>query len=429
MARTDNLTNYLTDVSNAIKVKKGDSSPLKANKFDEEILNLPTGGEPVVVPDNDVVFVDYDGTFVHSYTKEEFLQLTDFPAFPQREGMIYTEWNYDFDEAIDYVQKYGSLKIGAICQTSDDKMRIYLNIAEGDYRNIKLTLSFKGTATIHWGDGEQTTQIGTAVTSFSYINHSYEKSKKYIIEIEFSDDTSIWIRGTSSVTLIMDDTNNRTFPSMIEKVELPKYVERIDNYGFYNCYNMTSVNIPSQAKLNTSYCFGYCANLQAIVIPKIATELGGYFIEYCARLKYILLSSKSNYIGSNLAYNCNCLQEFYCPPVLESIPERAFYLCYSLNKLVISDSVKSLGRQSLYNAYTIKELKFGTGVNEFVANAVSSVTGILVYDFSRALQVPTIQSSSLIMQTNTKIYIPASLENEFKSASIWSGYASRMIVV
>ena len=44
MARTDTLNNYLTDIATAIKEKKGDTAPINASKFDEEIKNLPSGG-------------------------------------------------------------------------------------------------------------------------------------------------------------------------------------------------------------------------------------------------------------------------------------------------------------------------------------------------------------------------------------------------
>lgn len=40
MARTDNLTNFLTDVANAIRAKKGTSSPILAANFDTEILTI-----------------------------------------------------------------------------------------------------------------------------------------------------------------------------------------------------------------------------------------------------------------------------------------------------------------------------------------------------------------------------------------------------
>ena len=44
MARTNNLTNFLTDVSNAIKQKTGDNTPIPASDFDTEILSIETGG-------------------------------------------------------------------------------------------------------------------------------------------------------------------------------------------------------------------------------------------------------------------------------------------------------------------------------------------------------------------------------------------------
>lgn len=44
MARTNNLTNFLTDVATAIKTKKGDTSMIPANQFDTEILAIPSQG-------------------------------------------------------------------------------------------------------------------------------------------------------------------------------------------------------------------------------------------------------------------------------------------------------------------------------------------------------------------------------------------------
>ena len=42
MARTDNLTNFLTDVAAAIRTKKGDNTAIPAANFDIEIVNLPS---------------------------------------------------------------------------------------------------------------------------------------------------------------------------------------------------------------------------------------------------------------------------------------------------------------------------------------------------------------------------------------------------
>lgn len=43
MARTNNLTNFLTDVATAIKTKTGDSTAIPASQFDTKIANITTG--------------------------------------------------------------------------------------------------------------------------------------------------------------------------------------------------------------------------------------------------------------------------------------------------------------------------------------------------------------------------------------------------
>lgn len=45
MARTDTLGNFLTDVADAIRTKKGTSEAIQASDFDTEIENLPSGGD------------------------------------------------------------------------------------------------------------------------------------------------------------------------------------------------------------------------------------------------------------------------------------------------------------------------------------------------------------------------------------------------
>lgn len=44
MARTDSLPNFLTDVADAIREKKGTEETIQASDFDTEIANLPSGG-------------------------------------------------------------------------------------------------------------------------------------------------------------------------------------------------------------------------------------------------------------------------------------------------------------------------------------------------------------------------------------------------
>lgn len=62
MARTDNLTNFLTDVATAIKNKKGTTDPIPASNFDIEIESI-SSGEAVVVPyaPQQISFANFNG--------------------------------------------------------------------------------------------------------------------------------------------------------------------------------------------------------------------------------------------------------------------------------------------------------------------------------------------------------------------------------
>lgn len=52
MSKADNLHDFLQDVSDAIKEKKGSTEPINAQSFSEEIRNLPSGGEVAVFDKN-----------------------------------------------------------------------------------------------------------------------------------------------------------------------------------------------------------------------------------------------------------------------------------------------------------------------------------------------------------------------------------------
>ena len=48
MARTDNLNNFLTDVADSIREKKGTTGLIPASEFDTEIDSIETGGGSTV---------------------------------------------------------------------------------------------------------------------------------------------------------------------------------------------------------------------------------------------------------------------------------------------------------------------------------------------------------------------------------------------
>lgn len=79
MARVNNLTDFLTDVADAIREKKGTTEPINASDFDTEIQNLPSGGEDSI---EDIIkfaeLLEYPKVMTEDkYTEEEQIKVSN----------------------------------------------------------------------------------------------------------------------------------------------------------------------------------------------------------------------------------------------------------------------------------------------------------------------------------------------------------------
>lgn len=110
MARTNNLTNFLTDVAGAIKTKKGSQTAIQASNFDTEILNLPSQGtyqqKAVTISSNTVTTVIPDSGYdaideltVTTQVPEKQLQTKSYTFTQNTNIQLSPETGYDgFDK-------------------------------------------------------------------------------------------------------------------------------------------------------------------------------------------------------------------------------------------------------------------------------------------------------------------------------------------
>lgn len=158
---TENLQiikNSTADIKQAI-LDKGGTINGDITTWANSIVNIPSGGlGSSSLSKGDVTFYDYDGTILHSFSKDEFLALAEMPPLPRQQGLICQEWNWSYEDAIEYVTEYGVLDVGATYITDDGKTRLYIRIAaEG---RMDVPLYFQQTVAngviIDWGDGSAT---------------------------------------------------------------------------------------------------------------------------------------------------------------------------------------------------------------------------------------------------------------------------------
>ena len=373
------------------------------------ITNIPSGGSGGSSSGKcDVTFYDYDGTILHSFSKDEFLALNELPSLPTQPGLTCQGWNYDITNAKTYVEEYGKLDIGATYITDDGKTRLYIKIAAEGRMTVPLYFSQTKAngVTIDWGDGSATqTLSGTGNVNTS---HTYANIGDYCIALTVADGCTLSLGHNSSSYCVMGSTGNngRVYCNMLQKVEIGTGVTSIDDYAFQYCYSLSSIVIPNSVTSIGTYVFRYCCSLSSIVIPNSVTS-----------------------IGYNVFYYCYSLSSVIIPESVTSIDDYAFQYCYSLSSLIIPDSVTSIGGNAFQYCCSLSSIVIPDSVTSIGGNAFRNCSGVAYYDFSNHIAVPTLANTSVFMSmpSDCKIIVPDNLYNTWEAATNWSINSSNII--
>ena len=438
-------------------------------------------------PDADVLFYDYDGTILYSYSKEEFLALTEMPANPTHEGLTAQGWNSTLVEAQNYVQKYEILNVGQLYVTDDGKTRLYIEITDPLALNIPICFMQKALSgiTINWGDGsaEEVVSTGTYRASVKMYDattsHQYSSLGQYIITFSPINNCSMMLGNyTYSLFGISNPStpvrpNGYIFSSVLKKIELGENVLGAYGYGIQCCVNLETItlskqyvalesfnrceglkhlNLPSYVTINTSYAFP--DSLQSISYPvQLDSTALSYVTVYpvCGGSKRVCLPTKGScttiYNGSNgepvtlvipdeVGYSS--LERLY--QLKQILPrEKAFlfdiYFKFGnnvrLSSVNIAQGSTAIAAQAFVGCVSLSKLIFPSSITSINALAFLYCSGIQYYDFSQHESVPTLGSSNAFQNNNDtyQIRVPNALLDEWKAATNWSAVATHIVGV
>ena len=362
---------------------------LNSISLDGNIIRKRGGGSSAVTSASvsDVNFYDYDGTILHSYTKEQFLALSAMPELPTRAGLICQGWNWTLNDAKEYVTDYGMLNIGTMYVTDDGDTRLYIRIATEGRMTVPLRWSqtVANGVGIDWGDGSDIqTFTGTGNLNTT---HTYAKCGDYVIRLKVASGCTLGLGSGSSSYCVMGGTgnNNVVYCNMLQKIEIGNHITSIDTYAFRNCSSLVSVSIPSSVTSIGNNAFQSCYSLELVSIPNGITN-----------------------IGDNVFYGCYSLKSISIPSSVTSIGDYAFFRCYALSSISIPSSVTSNGNL-----------------------AFQDCQGMAIYDFTKHTSVPTLVNTNAFssIPSDCKIKVPSSLLEEWKAATNWSKYANKIVGV
>ncbi len=466
----DNIVELLTDVADAIREKKGSTEKINAQNFAEEIRSIEGGGsEPTIeLERKDVNFYDYEGTLLFSYTLAEANALTKLPTPKGHEGLIFQDWNWDYEDviALDY-----PMDIGAMYITDDGKTRLYLEVEDEEGVDIRLAFQQYGNdIEVDFGDGSEQESSADAYTG---IMHHYAMGS-YILTLRSKGNRPATLMVSSSAGLEYNTLGNVGDASsfILRKVELGENMS-IGSYAFHSMSNLESVTIPKNATATGSNAYWGCISLKHMNLSPATSTLSISSFFGCASLKTItiasgltsiannvflsaglqhlrltdkvttnslsrteieeiLLSDKFTAVSASMFDSCTRLQYIKLGANITSIGSNAFINCVSLRRVDLNEGLTTIDSSAFNTCISLDKLTFPSTISTIGSQAFNQCSKMRVWDFSLCTSIPTLMHQNaftLNTQAGKKIIVPDALYEEWIKASNWINLSAFIVKV
>lgn len=416
MAVADTINSIKTHLGEAYASLEEKGATIPDNKnienLADSILSVPSGGGRIEVEKKDINFYDYDGFRVYSYTKEEFLQMTDMPANPEHEGLISQGWNWTFEDAYDYALNYGIGLIGQLYTTDDGSTRIYVNLDDVNFLTPYIGVRTDGTITVNWGDGTIETYKGSGTsTTMNNVKHTYQQTGKYVISIKNTSDLIIpGVQQGGSFLL-----NDGLFTT---------YYRNAYQFKIYK------IEFGDNIKLN-SYSLSCLSHLETITNSKTTLLNSGssYIWQYSGKIRCIILGeqSASSYLGRQLKEDCP-FDYYILAGNQYTSAEQSNMFTLSLKEICIPPKFSYFSSNSI-TYVSIPIIKIPKNITS-LSSAFNFARATGVFDFTKHETIPSVATNGFPTTDTTKEYkivVPDALYDDWIVATNWTIFASNIV--
>lgn len=167
----------------------------------------------------------------------------------------------------------------------------------------------------------------------------------------------------------------------LTKVEIPNSVTEIGaggsrGYTFYKCSSLAEITIPDGVTYISDYAFAETA-LTSVVIPDSVTAMGSMYgrnFYNCTALKSVTLSKNMSRVSKAAFSDCTSLTDVVIPEGIREIGTGAFVGCESIPGVILPDTVEKIGDSAFGRCKSLKEITVPNMLQQIGDNAFNSCT-------------------------------------------------------
>ena len=149
-------------------------------------------------------------------------------------------------------------------------------------------------------------------------------------------------------------------------------VTRIDDYAFYNCYSLTSIQFPNTIVEIGFRAFNSCRSLTQLVLPNSVKTIGDRAFSDCFSLTSFTFPSSLEDTSVGGFNGCEALTAITVPEGITTINEEAFSGCTSLASVSLPSTLTTISRRAFYNCKGLPEVTLPVSVKFVGDEAFSS---------------------------------------------------------
>lgn len=477
MSKQNNLTDFLTDVANAIRAKKGSTDLINPQNFSAEIAAL-SGGLEVIEMTETTATIEPNKVYVWGMVESLDITLgastdeSDFFAFrfrcskPTMTSLTVNGATWADDTELD-AQGKPVLDLGSWyqCEIKGGTSALYARLAHyipfAD-SNVEAVLLANGV-----GDGLGVTYKDAAKVAMDVFKYIFVNNTDILSFDEFQ-----YFNGFDSFGFHTSKYGKTCFANCTSllRITLPKTIKTLvdghptDNGGggvFWGCTSLDKVENTSQIEHLGIRAFHLCSSLKSIDLSS-ATFIGNGAFFQNSSLENVILSDNIETIEANAFYQCTALSIDITGKLskIKTLNGGGVFYQTQIYGDVIMPSLESI-ITIYYSAKDFQQTKinrildlgmlasfpngFEQGYRGLFAYCDALTTIIIpstLTDFERstfygdtALEVvvckaatpPTVYASTFKSTNSTfQIFVPAASVEAYKTANVWIDFAARI---